>query len=407
MSFRLVRNHFSRLLYVMRQLRFPTSGNDGKDSIILKEVYSVMENRIIAFSLIGLITLASIGFLYAQTLTYNAAFNPEGMKLAPAPTGHVPGKDNGAGEGLHNSGEDCGICHTPNGKAGNYVFTVGGTIYEDRAARRPLKGAEVILQDYSGKVISMTTNEAGNFWTFAPITGNPYAIASHGDTELIYAVQPDGSVSPADPVDSRTWQYKAWVKNLDGTIRHMVTIAPVGGATKGSTVRMGCNMHHSAFGSTGAAWASRKSSLAGYPAVSLSFKKHILPIFRSKCAPCHVPGSRMTRLVTISDVSTASTNTANIGLTNSAVTSIDYSSGRDFQSYDGSTVVSGTETFTKLGIKDLTLPYQSDPDSSPVLAKTKMQPDGVAIHAGGTFWTPDDADYKAIRQWIAEGAPNN
>ncbi|MGE5808446.1 MAG: hypothetical protein ACM32I_04900 [Nitrospirota bacterium] len=370
-----------------------------------------MKNRLIAISIIGVLGLASIGFLYAQTLTYNPAFNPEGMKLQPAPAGHVPGKDNGAGSGLHNSGEDCGMCHTPNGKAGNFVFTVGGTIYEDRAARRPLKGAEVILQDYSGKVISMTTNEAGNFWTFAPIAGNPYAIASHGATELIYSVNADGSVNPADTTDSRTWQYKAWVRNPDGAVRQMVTIPPIGGSTKGSSVRMSCNMHHSPFGSTGAAWASRKSTLATYPVANLSFKKHILPIFRSKCAPCHVPGSTFTRLVTISDVTTASTNTTALPLTNSAVTSIDFSNGHDYQSYDGSTVVtvaSGvTTTFVKPGINDMTLPYQADPDASPVLAKTKIQADGVCIHPGGTFWTPDDTDYKAIRQWIAEGALNN
>lgn len=29
------------------------------------------------------------------------------------------------------------------------------------------------------------------------------------------------------------------------------------------------------------------------------------------------------------------------------------------------------------------------------------------IHAGGEFWTQNDADYKAIRQWIAEGASRN
>jgi hypothetical protein len=370
-----------------------------------------MKNRIIALSIIVVIKLASIGFLYAQTLTYNSAFNPEGMKLAPAPTDHVPGKDNGAGVGLHNAGEDCGICHTPNGKAGNYVFTVGGTIYEDRAARKPLKGAEVILQDYSGKVISMTTNDAGNFWTFTPLASNPYSIASHGATELIYSVNADGSVNPADASDSRTWQYKAWVKNPDGAIRQMVTIPPIGGSTKGSSVRMSCNMHHSPFGSTGAAWASRKATLAAYPSTALSFRKHILPIFRSKCAPCHVPGSTLTRLVTISDVTTVSTSTTNLPLTNAAITSIDFSYGRDYQSYDGSTVVivvsGATTTLAKPGIKALTLPYQSNPDASPMLARTKIQPDGVCIHPGGTFWTPDDADYKAVRQWIAEGAQNN
>ena len=273
------------------------------------------------------------------------------------------------------------------------------------------RGAEVILQDYSGNVISITTNEAGNFWTFAPIAGNPYAIASHGATELIYSVNADGSLNPADTTDPRTWQYKAWVKNPDGAVRQMVTIPPIGGSTKGSSVRMSCNMHHSPFGSTGAAWASRKSTLAAYPPASLSFKKHVLPIFRSKCAPCHIPGSTRTRLVTISDVTTVSTNTTNLPLTNTAVTSIDYSHGHDFQFYEGSTVVTvasgATTTFAKSGINAMTLPYQADPDASPVLALTKIQPDGVCIHPGGTFWTPDDTDYKAIRQWIAEGAQNN
>ncbi len=365
--------------------------------------------KLIAFSIIAFIGLASIGYLYGETLTYNATFNADGMKYQPAPTGHIPGKDNGAGTGLHNAGEDCGMCHTPNGKAGNYAFTVGGTIYEDRAARRTLKGAEVILQDISGKVISMTTNEAGNFWTYTPLAGNSYAVSSHsGMTDILYTVNGDGSVTPADTALPMTWEYKAWVKNPDGTVRHMVTIAPIGGM---SAPRMGCNMHHSAFGTTGAAWATRKSTVASYPASGLSFGKHILPVFKAKCAPCHVPGATKTRLATISDVLTSSTNTSTLALTNSSITSIDYSGGIDFQSYDGSTVaalVSGvTTTITKTGIKALTLPYQSNPDASPVLSKTLIQPAGVCIHPGGTFWTAEDPDYKAIRAWISEGAQNN
>ena len=350
-----------------------------------------MKRKVMASIIISMLSVAVFGMLYAQRLTYDATnFSADGRKLQPAPAGHVPGKDNGDGEGLHNSGEDCGICHTPNGKAGNYVFTVGGTIYEDRAARKPLKGAEVMLQDISGNVLSMTTNEAGNFWTFAQIASNPKAVASHsGTTTPLFSYDADGNLIPADPADSRTWQYKAWVKNTDGAVRQMVTIAPIGGAT-GTSPRMSCNMHHSPFGSTGAAWSSRKSSLASYPATSLSFKKHILPIFVGKCAPCHVPGSRMTRLVTESDTLDPST-------------SIDYSSGQDLTSYSGSTV----NGVTKTGIKDVTHPYMADPDTSPVLLKTKIQPDGSAIHPGGTFWTADDADYKAIRQWIAEGAPEN
>lgn len=371
-----------------------------------------MKKKLFTLGTIGIFCLATMSYLYAQTLTYNETnFNADARKLQPAPIGHVPGKDNGVGKGLHNSGEDCGMCHTTGGKAGNVVFTVGGTIYEDRAARRPLKGAEVILQDVNGKVISMTTNETGNFWTFASLGSNPYTIGSHsGITDLLFTINPDMTVTPISASDSRSWLYKAWVRNPDGAVRQMVTIAPIGGST-GTSPRMGCNMHHSAFGSTGAAWASRKSSLAAYPASSLSFKKHILPIFVGKCAPCHVPGLRMTRLVTMSDVYTVSTNTTAVPLVNTTVTSIDYSGGKDLTSYAGSTVItvaSGvTTTSAKTGIKDETLPYQSDPDASPVLLKTKIQSDGSTIHPGGTFWTAEDADYKAIRQWIVEGAVNN
>ena len=99
-----------------------------------------MKRKVMASIIISMLSVAVFGMLYAQRLTYDATnFSADGRKLQPAPAGHVPGKDNGDGEGLHNSGEDCGICHTPNGKAGNYVFTVGGTIYEDRAARNPSK----------------------------------------------------------------------------------------------------------------------------------------------------------------------------------------------------------------------------------------------------------------------------
>lgn len=359
-----------------------------------------------ATALIGVLTFAGFGMLSAQTITYDPSnFNADARKFQPAPTGHAPGKDNGAGEGLHNSGEDCAVCHTPNGKAGNYVFTVGGTIYEDRAARRPLKGAEVMLQDHGGNILSMTTNEAGNFWTYAPIASNPYTIASHGGTtHVLYTVNADGTVTPANPADSRTWLYKAWIRNTDGAIRHMVTIAPVGGST-GVVPRMSCNMHHSPFGSTGAAWASRKNALATYPSSSISFRKHVLPIFVSKCAPCHVPGAKATRLVTMSDIITVSTNTTLVPLTNTEVTSIDYSGGRDLTSYAGSLYTSGTATVVKTGIRDAV--DTANPDDSAVLLKTTLQPAGTAIHPGGSFWTSGDADYKAIRLWITEGALDN
>ena len=326
------------------------------------------------------------GLMYAVGSDYDASnFSAGGRKLQPAPAGHIPGKDNGAGTGTHNAGEDCGICHTPNGKASNYIFTISGTLYEDRAARKISKGGEIMLQDVNGNVISMTSNEAGNFWTYAPIGSNPRAIASHGGiTEELYSYDANGNLIPADPADSRTWQYKAWVRNGDRVIK-MVTIAPVGGSTD-PTSRMSCNMHHAGLGSRGGLWGSPKSTLPSYPADGLSFKKHMLPIFKNKCAPCHIPGSTMTRLTTESDILSPST-------------SIDYSKGLDLTSYAGSTV----DTTIKKGIRDIAFPYQSSPDSSPLLS----MPASPTVHPGGQIWTITDTDYKAIRQWIAEGTQNN
>lgn len=350
-----------------------------------------MLKRIIISLFLAVVSLVFTCDITAQTIVYDASnFSAAGRLLQPAPEGHTPGKDNGPGTGTHNAGEDCGICHTPGGKAGNFAFTIGGTVYEDRTARKILKGAEIILQDAGGKVISITSNEAGNFWTFADITSNPCSISSHGNTtDYLYTLENGVCVPTVQTTDSRTWQYKAWVKNGD-QVRHMATIAPIGGSSA-SSARMGCSMHHAGLGSRGGLWGTKKDTLASYPAANLSFKKHVLPIFRNKCAPCHIPGSTKTRTATRSDLDSTATGT---------LTVIDFSNGQDFTSYAGST--SGTTE--KKGIADFTAGYQADPDSSPVLLKTLSQSSGAVTHGGGGFWTQADGDYKAIRQWIAEGA---
>jgi hypothetical protein len=324
---------------------------------------------------------------------YDASnFSADGRKLQPVPTGHVPGKDNGHGKGTHNAGEDCGVCHRPNGKS-PVVFTMSGTLYEDRESRKPLKGGEVVLQDINGNVISMTSNKAGNFWTFTPIASNPYAVASHGGmTDTLYYTDDQGVFHPADPNDTRSWQYKAWVKK-GSQVRPMVTIGPIGGSTDPSS-RMSCSMHHAPMGSRQALWVGGASTLSSYPH-QVSFKKHVLPILMSRCAPCHVPGDTGTRLTTRSDIE------------GNPVTKIDHSGALDLTSYNGSSVTVSGVTWTKRGAKDMSLVYQGNPDSSPLLVKTKLQHPGIVIHGGGGFWTATDDDYKAIKRWIAQGANNN
>lgn len=337
-------------------------------------------------------TLTGCLFLAAATPAWAQAwdatdFNAAARARQPPPVGHVPGKDSGAGAGRHNAGEDCGTCHTPGGKAGDLVFTIAGTIYEDRAARRPAGGVEVVLQGADGRVLSMVTNELGNFWTLAPVGSNPWAVSSHGaTTDVLF--EADGGVlaRPADPADSRTWQYKAWLRSGD-TYRTMVTIAPVGGASA-ATARMSCNMHHAPMGASGAAWVSRRPTLAAYPVGSISFRKHVLPVLTNKCVPCHLPGPRRTRVATASD------------LRAQEPTTVDYSGGRDFTSYGGSTVGG----VTKGGFRSVVDP--ASPEASLALLKTRLGGEGV-VHAGGSFWDDADPDYRALRAWIEEGALDN
>jgi hypothetical protein len=297
-------------------------------------------------------------------------FTMDGRKWQPAPAGHVPGKDNPAVamDGSHHPGDDCGICHAPAASetaiyqpiARARVFTLTGTIHDARSARIPLRGAELVVQDHDGNVVSVTTNDLGNFWTEAPLAPDPAA---------------------ADPATSDSWRYKAWVK-AEGGERPMMTMPTVGGMT---VPRMSCNMHHVTNGTLGGAWAAPRGTLRSYPASGLSYRRHVFPILRSKCAPCHIPGP---------------TQAAQAGET------FDYGAGLDLVTYAGSSVeihdsTGAVTTWTKRGIGAVVNP--ASPAASLIFAKTL--PGGV--HGGGTFWDESNPDYRALHQWIAEGALEN
>lgn len=335
-------------------------------------------------------------------------FNPRDrvMQEAPDTTGKV-GKDNATNthpdqHGTHMAGEDCGLCHTPGGKAdqdnsGKYVFTMAGTLYEDKAARKPLAGGEVIMQDLDGKIISMTSNAAGNFWTYEPLASHPETVAGHGTITKLYQDK-DGNPIAVDPSDARSWLYKVWVKKGDQVIK-APDIKPIGGSSDPNS-RMGCGMHHAPSGSRGALWLSEKGTLASYPETGLSFKKHVQPILMSKCVSCHRPGLTTTRAVMRSDIEPAYPDVNS--------TQIDFSGAHDLTAYEDQTVtvkLNNVDTaLSKHGTGHYAENREKNPDASLLLFKTVK---GGDIHAGGTFWDKDHPDYKAIRQWIAEGAPNN
>ena len=68
---------------------------------------------------------------------------------------------------LRNLGEECVGCHRPGKKAAEWPFTVGGTTYATAAdaAAEGLGGVRITLTDARGKVVTLRSNRAGNFWT--------------------------------------------------------------------------------------------------------------------------------------------------------------------------------------------------------------------------------------------------
>jgi hypothetical protein len=353
----------------------------------------------IAFISIFLAALSAV----ALAVVYDESnFSSLGRLLQPAPEGYVAGKDNAPGSGTHHPSENCGSCHGVGGRAEAYLFTMAGTLYSDRAARAPLKGGEIIMEDREGNVISMTTNKAGNFWTYAPVASDPYTVSTyHGHEPFVplYVEDAGGNlVQPANPSDPRTWKYKTWTRK-GNSARPMVSVAGVGGGTA-TTTRMSCNMHHGGIvASRGALWVGNGATLGSYPSSGLSYRKHIYPILRSNCAPCHIPGSTVTSKNTKTDHDPI------------APTAVDYSSGLDLMFYEGSSVLvpvynpdgtpAGTKMVSKIGVADVV--DTASPGQSLLLQKVVPG----APHGGGAFWDADDPDYVAIRQWIAEGALKN
>ena len=313
-------------------------------------------------------------------------YTSEGMKWELAPKGHVPGKDNGketlrsAGNEFHYTGEDCGICHAPNGKAKDFVFSMAGTMYKDRAGRETLEGAEIILKDASGKVISMTSNKAGNFYTYEPIASDPQAWRAAKVGEDLTDPATKAAYEKENQADSATWRYKAWViKNgldVERLVLPMVSVVAVG--SRGSNLpRMGCAMHHAPSASRGALLATGYPTLSKYPETGVSFKRHVMPILKNRCKSCHLP------------------NAANPFATEPNGTKYDHSGGVDLTSYN-------KDPKSATGVMDMV--NTINPDASKLLS-VSMQ---GAKHAGGASWRDtSDPDYKIIRQWIVEGALNN
>lgn len=310
--------------------------------------------HIIVIATLGSVIFA--GVVWCATGIWDSTnFTMEDRKWQMPPDGLVAGADNGTGDGSHHPTDDCGICHVPGGVAGSKLLTLSATIYDSRAARYPLAGAEVVYQDYEGNYYSMTANDLGIMWTEGPMVGDD---------------------SMGDSTNPFSWRYKTWVRAGDG-VRPMMTMPYVGGMM---VPRMSCNMHHVLSGTLGGLWAMPAGTLRSYPESDLSYRKHIFPILRSKCGPCHIPGATVA---------------------NRGGETFDYGSDLDLMTYAGSMVSVGSTVYDKDGIE--TIVNTMNPDASVLFGKTVYG----STHGGGSFWSASDPDYRALRQWIEEGAQDN
>ena len=64
---------------------------------------------------------------------------------------------------LHRPGQPCLVCH---GEAGpsSHTFVIAGTVYATQGQSAPAAGVQVELEDSTGSIVTVTTNEAGNFY---------------------------------------------------------------------------------------------------------------------------------------------------------------------------------------------------------------------------------------------------
>ena len=64
---------------------------------------------------------------------------------------------------LHRPGQPCLVCHGGSGPASSQ-FSIAGTITMTQGQPGPASGAQVVIEDISGSIVTLTTNPAGNFY---------------------------------------------------------------------------------------------------------------------------------------------------------------------------------------------------------------------------------------------------
>jgi hypothetical protein len=74
--------------------------------------------------------------------------------------GEAPGVSPGP---LHRPGQPCLVCHGADGPSRN-TFVIAGTVFAVQGQSAPAPGVQVEIEDSTGSIVSLNTNEAGNFY---------------------------------------------------------------------------------------------------------------------------------------------------------------------------------------------------------------------------------------------------
>ncbi|MCB9793579.1 MAG: hypothetical protein H6741_12725 [Alphaproteobacteria bacterium] len=76
-----------------------------------------------------------------------------------------PGSCRGSEGGTMLPGSDCLSCHSPGRMDDDESLTVGGTVYVDHLGSDATQGAIVRVIDSEGRMVEMTSNRTGNFYS--------------------------------------------------------------------------------------------------------------------------------------------------------------------------------------------------------------------------------------------------
>ena len=103
------------------------------------------------------------------------------------------GTSNGSGS-THNSGKNCNGCHDD--------VEYSGTIYSDAAGSSRVSGASIVVTENNGNIITMISDNSGNFWSNSGNAGAGYSVTIPGNSTNMVVKPTSGACSSGGCHDS-------------------------------------------------------------------------------------------------------------------------------------------------------------------------------------------------------------